>query len=311
MTTLGTGSPSVAEAVTPYAKAMNRPAVDLLPIRENDASAVAEFFHRHHNQAVSKERWLRVVRPPWHVEAPNAGFKLVAQHGVVGAYLAVYCERDWDGRQQRVCNLAALCVLPEYRIHTLRLMRSLISQPDFVFTDLSPSGNVVRMNERLGFQQLKSATRLTPNLPFPSRRGLELSASPALLTSTLTGRDHRSYQDHVGAPAARHLLVRTRSSYAYMVFRRDRRKGLPIFASPLYVGGDRELLQAAWPQVGAFLLFRHRLPATLAEHRILGFVPSPGRTLRNPRPKMVRSGDHQISDAAVDYLYSELTLLEW
>lgn len=287
---------------------MNGAAVSLCPI-EDDVEAVAEFFHSHHNRAVSTDRWLRVLNPPWPVAAPNRGFQLIGPRGIVGAYLAVYSERDWGDRQSLVCNLAALCVLPEFRLHTVRLMRTLLAQSGLEFTDLSPSGNVVRLNERSGFDRLDTSARLTLNLPLPDRSGLGLSSSPEVLATILTGRDLRHYQDHVNAPAARHLLVSTASSYAYLVFRRDRRKGLPLFASPLYAGGDRELLQAAWKQVASHLLIHHHLPVTLAERRILGFAGGPGRELRNPRPKMLRSDN--VAPSEVDYLYSELTLLEW
>jgi hypothetical protein len=61
--------------------------------------------------------------------------------------------------------------------------------------------------------------------------------------------------------------------------------------------------------VGAYLL-RRGLAATLAERRVLGFAPAgPGHELARPRPKMFR--DDLGTNHAIDYLYSELTLLPW
>ena len=57
-----------------------------------------------------------------------------------------------DGRVERFCNLGAWCVLPEHRFHALRLLKALLAQDGYHFTDLSPSGNVVGLNERLGFR---------------------------------------------------------------------------------------------------------------------------------------------------------------
>jgi hypothetical protein len=92
------------------------------------------------------------------------------------------------------------------------------------------------------------------------------------------------------------------------MYRCDRRKRLPVVASPLYVGGDAAVLEAAWPIVASHLLGRG-LVATLAERRVLGFVPAgPGRELAMPRTKMYRGA---VGAEAVDYLYSELTLLQW
>ncbi|TFD79474.1 hypothetical protein E3T48_05730 [Cryobacterium fucosi] len=228
---------------------------------------------------------------------------------MVGAYVAVYSERDVDGERRRFCNLAAFCVLEDYRAHSLRLMRAILAQRGFEFTDFSPSGNVVALNERLGFAVLDTATRLAPNLPRFPRRGLTVTDDPIIVAGALTGQDARVYRDHRDAPAARHIVAIAQEEYAYLIVRKDRRKRLPFFSTPLYVGGSRELLRSAWPQVGSHLLFRHAALATLAERRVLGFVPTLGFDLTAPRAKMLRS--RNVRAEAVDYLYSELTLLEW
>jgi len=236
----------------------------------------------------------------------NHGFQLVASDGqIVGVYLAVYSTRDEC--RPAVCNLAAFCVLEQHRPHSLRLVRALLGQKGYLFTDLSPSGNVPAMNERLGFHRLDTSTRLVLNAPRPAR-GIRVTESPAMLEETLVGRDAIIYRDHRRAAAARHALILHDGGYAYLMYRRDRRKRLPIFASPLYAGGDAAMLEDAWPAVGSHLLGRG-LAATLAERRVLGFSPGgPGRQLARPRVKMYLG---KAGAEEVDYLYSELTLLQW
>lgn len=280
----------------------------LREIGADDARSVSLFLHTHLNRRVPAEAWAALIQPPWGAgEAPNHGFQLVDDHGeIVGVYLAVYSTSD-EGRPA-VCNLAAFCVVEEHRLQSLRLVRALLRQKGYVFTDLSPSGNVPAMNERLGFQRLDTATRLAVNLPrLPG--GVSVSDSPIALERTLTGRDAIIYRDHRRAAAARHLLLVHDDRHAYLMYRRDRRKRLPVFASPLYVGGDPALLESSWASVRSHLLGRGFL-ATLAERRILGFSPGgPGRELARPRMKMYR--DAAGDEHAIDYLYSELTLLEW
>lgn len=295
--------------VVPYYRLMDRENVEVRPITDEDAGGVARFLHENLNSRVSRAAWGAILAPPWSVDAPNHGFQLVADNRIVGAYLAVYSEREVDGQQRRFCNLAAFCVHEDYRAHSLRLIRALLAQRGFEFTDLSPSGSVVALNERLGFTALDTTTRLAPNLPRISRRGVKVSDDPAIVAGILEGRDARVYRDHLDAPAARHIVAIADGVYGYLVVRKDRRKRLPFFASPLYVGGSRDLLCSAWPQVGSHLLFRHASLATLAEHRVLGFIPALGVDVRAPRAKMFRSKSVRAED--IDYLYSELTLLEW
>ena len=281
------------------------------PIDSVDAQAIAIFLHRELNPAVTAEAWTALLRPPWGDLGPNHGFQLVTGDGtVVGVYAAVYSRRDVDGVVAEVCNLAAFCVLEPYRPHSFRLIRALLAQPGFVFTDLSPSGNVIAMNQRLGFTRLDSSTRLVINLPSVKGRGLTITADPVELGRVLTGQDARVYHDHRDAPAVEHLLVRRGERHGYVMFRRYRRKGVRLFAGPLFIGGDRSVVEGAWRSIRSHWL-RRGLPFTLAEHRVLGFRRGLGLGLElaEPRVKMFRG--HGIRADQVDDLYSELTLVAW
>ena len=148
-----------------------------------------------------------LVEVPWSVDAPNAGFMLLDGHAIVGVHLAYYSERVIAGRRERFCNLGAFCVLPDHRFHSLRLLKALLAQEGYHFTDLSPSGNVVALNRRLKFRTLETAVALVPNLPWPSWPGRDvISSDPALIERTVTGPDLEIYRDHTGASAGRHLV---------------------------------------------------------------------------------------------------------
>lgn len=278
------------------------------PIVENDIAETARFLHAELNSNVSASAWERLLRPPWDVEAPNRGFALHDADGIVGVYVAVYSRRQVGEQSVDVCNLAAFCVREDYRAHGLRLVRALLAQKGFVFTDLSPSGNVVALNERLGFRMVPGPTVLAVNAPATPARGIRLLEDADAIAAVLTGVDARFHHDHRSTAAARHLVVQAADSWAYLVFRRERRKRLPLFAAVLYAGGDRALLQRAWPTVRGRLL-RRGMPFTLIEPRVLGFTPRAGRVLSNPRVRMVR-GDGLPAEQ-VDGLYSELALVQW
>ena len=280
------------------------------PITTADLPAVARFLHEHLNTRVPAEGWERAVQVPWKVSAPNHGFLLRDADGAVaGAYLAFYSERTIAGRAHRFCNLGAWCVLPQHRFHSLKLLKALLAQDGYEFTDLSPSGNVVPLNTRLGFTFLDTAGVVAPNLPWPALPGgTRASADPAVLENTLAGDDLQIYRDHAGAAAARHVVLTRGGRYCYVIFRTDRRKNLPFFASILYVS-DPALFRTMRRRFQSHLLMRHGVPAMLAEIRVVGHRPALSRSLRDPRRKMFRSADLSARD--IDYLYSELTCLSW
>jgi len=284
-------------------------AVTLAPILPDDAVRVGAFLHAHLNDRVSGDAWARSIRVPWRVEQPNAGFMLLSDGEIVGAHLAFYSEREIDGRPERFCNLGAWCVLEEHRFHSLRLLKALLAQDGHTFTDLSPSGNVIKLNERLEFRALDTSTSLVPNLPWPTLPGrVRVSSDPAVIERTLTGPALTLYRDHVGAAAAHHVVIRRGDEWCYVVFRRDRRKNLPLFASLLYVSDPRLFNELARP-FHRHLLLRHGIPAALVEHRVVGRRPPLSVELRAPRRKMFKS--RHLAPEQIDYFYSELVCVAW
>ncbi|WP_229068978.1 hypothetical protein [Actinoplanes sp. DH11] len=279
--------------------------VRVVPIMPVDVPRVAEFLHRHLNNRLSAATWARSIIPPWPVESPNHGFMLIRDDTeVVGAYLAFYANRVIDGQPAAFCNLAGWCVLPEHRFHSVRLLKALLAQDGYHFTDLSPSGSVVPINTRLGFETLDTTLLAVPNLPWPAVPGrVRVSSDPRVLERTLTGAERQLYRDHRAAAAARHVVMRYGNRWCYVVFRRDRPKNLPLFASIIHVS-DQVVFRRGFRQLSRHLLLRHGLPATLVELRLAGHRPALAVTLGTPRHKMYRSAS--LKPDQIDYLYSEL-----
>jgi hypothetical protein len=283
--------------------------VELAPITDSDVTVAANFLHANLNGRVAASAWAHAMSAPWKVDAPNHGFMLRDGTRVVGVYLAFYSERVVSGRMQRFCNLGAWCVLPEFRFHSVRLLKALLAQEDYHFTDLSPSGSVVPLNTRLKFRSLDTSTALVPNLPWPSLpRRTRISANPGVIESTIAGAELELYRDHAQAAAARHLVVVRGGASCYVMFRKVRRKDLPVFAAILYVGNPGLFRRSIGP-LSRYLLVRHGILATLAELRIVGYRPRLSLMLSSPRPKMYRSAS--LEPAQIDDLYSELVCVPW
>jgi hypothetical protein len=280
--------------------------VQLAPIESADVAAVAEFLHAQLNSRVPAAAWQAAISVPWKVDAPNHGFMLTDDGEVVGAYLAFYSERSVAGQPERFCNLGAWCVLPDYRFHSIRLLKALLAQDGYHFTDLSPSGNVIKLNERLKFRALDTTTALVPNVPAAGRA--KITSRPAVLADRLAGPELTVYLDHQRAAAARHLLISRGGQDCYVIFRKVRRKNLPLFAAILYAS-DPKVLAASMGPLRTRLLVRHGAVFTLAELRTVGARPRLSVLLKSARPKMFRSAS--LAPEQIDDLYSELECVPW
>jgi hypothetical protein len=270
---------------------------------------VSEFLSVHLDNTLTAEQWARSLRPTWTTSHPDHGFLLEADGLIVGVYAALYSEAGGPDRNIAVCNLAAWCVLHDFRQHSLRLVRAMLAQRDRLLTDLSPSGTVVPLNERLGFRHLDTAGAIAVNLPLPMRRGIRLVTGRPDIEAVLTGADLAAYRDHADSAAARHVVAVVDGRPCWVVFRAVRRKGLRLFASVLHVS-DRDLFRTVAPAVYRHILLAHGLPFTLVQNRISGPRPWHSVALPAQRPAMYlsRSGEPPES---VTYLYSELTQVPW
>lgn len=285
------------------------PKVHLAPITTADLSRVGEFLGLYLDNSLTPGQWADALRPTWATLHSDHGFLLEADGLVVGVYAAFYSETSGPDRNRPVCNLAAWCVLDEFRQHSLRLVRAMVAQRDRELTDLSPSGTVVPLNERLGFRHLDTSGALVANLPLPARRRVRLVTERPDIEALLTGSDLTAYRDHADSAAARHVVAVVDGKPCWVVFRAVRRKGLRLFASVLHVS-DRELFRTAAPAVYRHVLLAHRLPFTLLQNRVSGPGPWHSVPLSAQRPTMYLSRSGQPPES-VSYLYSELTQVPW
>lgn len=284
-------------------------AVEVKPITPADVKSVAQFLHDEMNRRIAASTWVASIGPAWAVDSPNHGFMLISNGQVVGVQLAFYSQRLVGGSVERFCNVAAWCVLPQYRAHGIRLLRAVLAQKGYTFTDLSPSGNVVPLNRRLNFQSLDTDASLVINLPWPAGGSrVRIASDRATIERSLGSRELNLYRDHAGACAACHLVIVRDGRSCYVIFRRDRRKGLPLFASILHVS-DPDLFRETSRHVFSYLFIHYGIAVTILEYRVVGYRPSWSVRMRSPRAKMYRS-DH-LQAHQIDYLYSELVSVPW
>jgi hypothetical protein len=279
--------------------------VELFPITDADIAAVADFLYVNYRDRIP---WARSrLAGPWKVEAPNHGFVLRDGQRIVGAHLAFYSERPVAGRVERFCDLGTWYVLPEFRFHSIRLIKAVLAQDGYHFTALTPSNKVASIHARLGLRPLDTSAALIPNLPWPTPPGrTTISADPDVIEGTLAGAELELYRDHAQALAGRHIVLLRGTDSCYVMYREMRIKGVPL-AVILHVS-DPQLFHRAMLPLTRHLLVRHRLLATLAELRIIGRRPPPSFKVTS-WPKLYRSAS--LKPDQIDDLYSELVCVPW
>lgn len=277
-------------------------------ITASDVERVATFLadQPELTDRVSVDGWVRSIVPPWKVDAPNHGFMLLDGDEIVGAYVALYSERVVGDRVERLCNLCAWVVKPAYRLHSLNLMKALLDQDGFTFTDFSPVPTVQRINSRFGFQHIDATMALTINVPWPSRRG-SVTSDLDRIRQTLMGDELEAFNDHVDTPAPRHVVLTRGDDHCYVMYRHQRYKRMPC-AAVLYVSNP-PLFRRMFRQFQSHVLAHDGRAATLVELRLAG-GPIPRSITVEGEPKKMFKSDTMTADQ-IDYLYSELVSLEW
>jgi hypothetical protein len=287
--------------------------VELSPITDADVTAVADFLSAGYDDQIP---WARSkLAGPWKVDAPNHGFMLRDGQRIVGVHLAFYSERLIAGTMERFCDLGTWFVLPEFRFHSLRLIKAVLAQDGYHFKALTPMKKVPAIHARLGFRYLDTSAVLIPNLPWPSIPGrTTVSADPAVIERTLTGAELELYHDHSEAMATHHLVLIRSQHSCYVMYRVTRPQGIPL--AIIHFVSNPELFRRAIFPLTRHLLFRHRVLMTYAERRnarcrpalSVKVTPRPKR-YQAPWPKLYRSAS--LEPDQIDDLYSEFLCLPW
>ena len=267
------GSNAEVLCTVPYrTRVTDTPAVELSPIGDGQVDQVAEFLHRELNPRVAAEAWAKGIGVQWVPDAPNHGFMLI-EDGKSSGQTLLFTPNVRSTGDASASAILELCVSADSRrAHAIRLVRAILRQPGYHFTDFSPSGNVIELNRRLGFHSLDNSTALQINWPVLPRSSVSIITDEVEIEHRLSGRDLQIFRDHRGSAAAHHLLVTSGPELCYVIGRRDRRKRLPVFLSVLYVS-NAELFRRSTRHVAHHFLVHTGALATLLETRITGHPP--------------------------------------
>ena len=285
---------------------MSQPTIE--PITDSDLPDFCRFLTLNLSSERTVDEWASAFRQNWGIEKPNNGFMLRAGDQIVGGIGAIYAERLVHGKPERFCNITSWCVLDEYRAQSMRLAMAVVSQPGFHFTDLTPTEVVSRTLQFLKFRPMNERHAVWPNLPWPFSRlaGVRVITDPDAIEQALSAEDARGYLDHRHLPWLNHLAVGRPGNFCYVVYKKNRLKGLP---GAFVLGfSNPEKFMKYRHALGNHFLFRNGLVYTRVESRLLTRIPRPGIELAGFRNKVFRSDT--LAEADISNLYTEIVALD-
>jgi hypothetical protein len=271
------------------------------PIDSADLVPVTQFLGERMRGAGGAARYRRTLQYTWSCERPNYGFLIEDAGQVRGVLGAIYSQRRIAGAEHRFCNMTGWCVDESYRWASLGLLRAMLAQPHYTFTNFSANPPVVTILERLGFQRLDSGKLLFPVglAGLRATPGTRVLHRPADVRATLSPEDRVIFDDHARYRCGQFAIV-AGDQCCYLVTVKRGRRSL-YFADVLYASQPRLLAanihSLFWP------LFRRH--GTLVIGIDARFVPAPHRfVIRFPRPSFFRGSG--LSPDCIASIYSEM-----
>lgn len=283
---------------------MATPSVE--PVTASALPAFAEFLHTNLLRSRSAYDWEVGLRRQWTPQPPNYGFMLRLPDGViVGGIGAYYADRLIEGNLERFCNITSWCVLDKYRQLSMKLAMALIRQPDYHFTDFSPTKVVGATLKFFKFKELDDRQAVILNVPALPFDGRFVLHRPQDIVLALSDQALQIYRDHSAFPWLQHVLIGRSGHWCHAIYKRESYKGLGS-AHVKYLS-DPVAFRSGFGRFARFLLMRGMV-STHVECRMAAGLPW---------HSIVRSGFNRkvflsptLDDRQIDYLYSEQMVLD-
>jgi hypothetical protein len=281
---------------------------ELEPIRDSDLEEFCRFLVKNLSRERTAAEWARAFQQNWGVEKPNNGFLLRSEGKIVGGIGAIYAKRMIRGKPEQFCNITSWCVLEQYRSQSMRLAIALTSQPDFHFTDLTPTEVVSKTLQFLKFRPMNERQAVWPNIPWPlaAASGVRTVTDGNAIAGVLSDEDRRLYEDHRHLDWLNHLAIGRPGDYCYVVYKKCRLRGLP--GAYVLAFSDPERFLGYRLALGSHLLLRRGLLFTRTESRLLHRIPRPGIEISGFRNKVFRSDS--LTESDMSNFYTEMVALK-
>jgi len=289
--------------------------VTIREARADDFERVYPLLVEFENPHLETEHWRQLFIDHSGLQNGHFGWVLVDGDDIVGFVGTIFGERTIRRKAVRFCNCSSWIVKPAYRAHSLALHAKVISDESVTVTNLSPTAQVLKLLEKLGFTLMDKSERII--LPVVTQRTFmdrcEILTRPSAVQDALNGENLRFFRDHQ-LPFNRHVLLRSAAGDCYVMMNRTLKTiggGLRLpFARVHYIGAPEFFVRhleklvvrvAASLKVVAMIVDDRMLQGTVPWHSFM----RPG----GERKAAFRSDGLAAED--IDGLYTEAVLLNY
>ena len=189
--------------------------------RSDDFERVYPLLLEFKNSKLNKEHWRQLFVDHSGLQNGHFGWMLVDGCDVVGFVGTTRGMRTIRGETVRFCNVSSWIVKPEYRAYSLALHAKAIADKSVTVTNLSPTPQVLKILEKLGFTLMDKSERII--LPIVTAQTFiddcEILTDARAVEHALEGERLRFFRDHQ-LPYNKHILVRTRVGDCYLMMNR-------------------------------------------------------------------------------------------
>jgi hypothetical protein len=250
---------------------------------------------------VSRLRQFRSPHQAW-----PYGYFLQVDGADVGIILTIASERTLpEGGLQTVVNLSSWYVEPAYRGLAPFMLRRVLknSDPVTIFTDLTPTPAVIRINEALGFRCWNEGCMILglPWFGFALRSKGTVLPLHKLPSGALNDSVRQMMEDHAGMGAVVGILL-DQSATLPLIFYRTRWKGLPAVC--LAYADNRAQVLSSLSAVARFLISEGHVLLRIDGNQV--DCPRCAPFFRARGRRFLRG---RLDQKRIDYAYSEHVLL--
>jgi hypothetical protein len=258
---------------------------------------------------LTREDWRKIFVPPWKSPEDFCGYVLLRDGEVKGYLGLIFSSRVIGGRIEKFCNLTSWIVSDDARSKSLPMLLEVLKLKDYTITNFTASPTVAVIMRPLGFMDLDVHQQVLFPVPGLGLRawGCACEFDPEKIRSLLSEDDRRIFDDHQRL-GCEHLLLRSKTGYAYLVLKRTRRKNLP-FLKVHYLSDPRVFVECA-ERLMPRICVRRRVWGLMVDERYLGGhrFRAAYRYLHDHKGYFKPASD-ALDRSQIDTIYSELVIL--